>query len=169
MRNAKGTYAENCGSSLIDFRSIGGIPTGPSQHSCSGRSRIFRIGLPMDDYSLGAFNQRLFKPVPRSSSYDPHWLIANVMGPHVLWLAEWLSQRLELTPGMRVLDLGCGKALSSIFLAKEFGVSVWPQIIGSSPTKAWNESNGRGSRTAYSRCQSKHTRYPSQKGVSTRS
>jgi len=26
---------------------------------------------------------------------------------------------------MRVLDLGCGKALSSIFLAKEYGVQVW--------------------------------------------
>jgi SAM-dependent methyltransferase len=47
------------------------------------------------------------------------------MGPHVLWLAEWLSQRLELKPGMRVLDLGCGRAASSIFLAKEFGVTVW--------------------------------------------
>ena len=30
-----------------------------------------------------------------------------------------------LEPGMRVLDLGCGKGLSSIFLAKEFGVQVW--------------------------------------------
>jgi cyclopropane fatty-acyl-phospholipid synthase-like methyltransferase len=27
--------------------------------------------------------------------------------------------------GMRVLDLGCGKVLSGIFLAKEFGVEVW--------------------------------------------
>ena len=80
----------------------------------------------MNDNSLASLNQRLFKPqFPRSSGYDPHWLIANVMGPHALWLAEWLSQRLELTPGMRVLDLGCGKALSSIFLAKEFGVTDW--------------------------------------------
>src|SRR5260221_14794423 len=80
----------------------------------------------MNDNSLGSLNPRLFKPeFPRSSGYDPHWLIANTMGPHALWLAEWLSQRLELTPGMRGLDLGCGKALSSIFLAKEFGVNVW--------------------------------------------
>jgi hypothetical protein len=42
----------------------------------------------MNDNSLGALNQRLFKPdFPHSSSYDPHWLIANVMGPHALWLA----------------------------------------------------------------------------------
>ena len=80
----------------------------------------------MDDQSLAALKQRLFKSdFPRASNYDPHWLMDNVMGPHALWLAEWLSQRLELTPGMRVLDLGCGKALSSIFLAKEFGVTVW--------------------------------------------
>jgi cyclopropane fatty-acyl-phospholipid synthase-like methyltransferase len=32
---------------------------------------------------------------------------------------------MHLQPGMRVLDLGCGTALSSIFLAKEFGVQVW--------------------------------------------
>ena len=76
----------------------------------------------MNDNSLGALNERLFRPdFPRSSAYDPHWLMDNAMGPHALWLAEWLSQRLELTPGMQVLDLGCGKALTSIFLAKEFG------------------------------------------------
>lgn len=29
-----------------------------------------------------------------------------------------------MTPGMRVLDLGCGKALTSVFLAREFDVHV---------------------------------------------
>jgi SAM-dependent methyltransferase len=79
----------------------------------------------MNDTISGALSERLRKAnFPRSSKYDPHWLMDNVMGPHVLWLAEWLSQGLELTPGMRVLDLGCGRAISSIFLAKEFGVTV---------------------------------------------
>src|SRR5262249_10278680 len=32
---------------------------------------------------------------------------------------------LPLAPGMRVLDLGCGRAVSSIFLHKEFGAQVW--------------------------------------------
>ena len=68
---------------------------------------------------------RLAKPrFPRSSQYDPHWIVDNLMGPHVLWLAEYLSEKLALKPGMRVLDLGCGKAVSSIFFAKEFGVHV---------------------------------------------
>jgi SAM-dependent methyltransferase len=32
---------------------------------------------------------------------------------------------MDLRPGMRVLDLGCGRASSSIFLHREFGVEVW--------------------------------------------
>ena len=62
---------------------------------------------------------------PRSSAYDPSWVLANQMGPNALWLAEWLVSAMKLEPGMRVLDLGCGKAMTSIFLAKEFGVRVW--------------------------------------------
>jgi SAM-dependent methyltransferase len=62
---------------------------------------------------------------PRCAGYDPEWVIANQMGPNVLWLTEFLSQAMDLRPGMRVLDMGCGKALSSIFLAREFGVQVW--------------------------------------------
>lgn len=62
---------------------------------------------------------------PRSAKYDPHWVLDNQMGLHPLWLTEWLCQAMPLKAGMRVLDLGCGKALSSIFLAKEYGVQVW--------------------------------------------
>jgi SAM-dependent methyltransferase len=63
---------------------------------------------------------------PRSSRYHPEWVIANASGgANSLWLAEWLTSGLDLRPGMRVLDLGCGKACSSIFLRREFGVEVW--------------------------------------------
>jgi SAM-dependent methyltransferase len=62
---------------------------------------------------------------PRTSAYDPTWVFLNHMGPNVLWLTEWLTEALGLEPGMRVLDLGCGTAISSIFLAREFGVQVW--------------------------------------------
>lgn len=62
---------------------------------------------------------------PLSAKYDPRWIIENVMGPHPLWLAESLTMHMSLKPGMRVLDLGCGKALTAIFFAKEFGVQVW--------------------------------------------
>jgi len=59
---------------------------------------------------------------PRSSAYDPAWIVENQMGPNALWLTEFLCEAKELRPGMRVLDLGCGKALSSVFLASEFDV-----------------------------------------------
>lgn len=63
---------------------------------------------------------------PRSSTYHPEWITAGVSGgANPLWLTEWLAGALQLQPGMRVLDLGCGLALSSIFLHREFGVQVW--------------------------------------------
>ena len=52
-------------------------------------------------------------------------MIANAMGSNSMWLTEWLSTVMELKPGMRVLDLGCGRVVSSIFLAREFDVQVW--------------------------------------------
>jgi cyclopropane fatty-acyl-phospholipid synthase-like methyltransferase len=68
------------------------------------------------------FNARF----PRSNRYHPDWMLARGSGgANALWLTEWLSEVLELTPGMRVLDLGCGRAMSSVFLHREFGVEVW--------------------------------------------
>ncbi|MBC9719691.1 methyltransferase domain-containing protein [Streptomyces sp. TRM66268-LWL] len=61
---------------------------------------------------------------PRSSAYDPAWLLDLDMGPNPLWLLEGLVRDLELRPGMRVLDLGSGKGATSVFLAREFGVQV---------------------------------------------
>jgi SAM-dependent methyltransferase len=63
---------------------------------------------------------------PRASRYHPEWILAGVSGAaNPLWMTEWLTEALDLRPGMRVLDLGCGRALSSIFLRREFGVQVW--------------------------------------------
>ena len=63
---------------------------------------------------------------PRTSQYHPEWIIASVSGgANSLWLTEWLTTAIDLRPGMRVLDLGCGRAASSIFLHREFGVQVW--------------------------------------------
>src|SRR5499427_4966140 len=63
---------------------------------------------------------------PRSSRYNPEWLIASARGgANPLWLSEWLTDAMELRPGMRVLDLGCGRAASSIFLHREYDAQVW--------------------------------------------
>jgi SAM-dependent methyltransferase len=63
---------------------------------------------------------------PRSSQYHPEWIMASVSGgANSLWMTEWLAAAMDLRPGMRVLDLGCGRASSSIFLRREFGVQIW--------------------------------------------
>jgi SAM-dependent methyltransferase len=72
---------------------------------------------------------------PRSARYDVEWLCENEMGPCAAWLAEYLSLVMGLKEGMRVLDLGCGKAVSSVFLAKEFGVEVWATDLWIDPTE----------------------------------
>lgn len=61
----------------------------------------------------------------RASAYDPVWVWHHHMGPNALWLTEALTNLVDLRPGSRVLDMGCGTAMSSIFLAREFGVQVW--------------------------------------------
>lgn len=61
---------------------------------------------------------------PRSSRYEPEWLLSLDMGPNPLWLLEDLCRDVDLRSGMRVLDLGSGKGASSVFLAREFGVDV---------------------------------------------
>jgi cyclopropane fatty-acyl-phospholipid synthase-like methyltransferase len=79
---------------------------------------------------------RLAKPrFPLSSRYDGRFVVDNLMGPNVLWLAEYLSEAIELKPGMRILDLGCGKAVSSIFFAREFGVHVTAADLWIKPTE----------------------------------
>ena len=63
---------------------------------------------------------------PRSSRYHPDWVVGSASGgANSLWITEWLTSALDLRPGMRVLDLGCGRAASSIFMRREFGVQVW--------------------------------------------
>lgn len=81
---------------------------------------------------------------PRSAGYDAGWLYRYNMGPNVLWLTEALCQVMPLAPGMRVLDLGCGTALSSIFLAREFGVRVWAVDLWVSPSANWERIREAG-------------------------
>lgn len=77
----------------------------------------------MTDVDLGALLTH--DRYPRSNGYDPAWVVANLMGPNPLWLLEHLIAAMPIEPGMRVLDLGCGKGLTSVFLARETGAQVW--------------------------------------------
>ncbi len=61
----------------------------------------------------------------RTEKYDKQFIRDNMMGPNSIKILEEMAPSLFLKPGTRVLDLGCGKGLTSIFLAKEFGVQVF--------------------------------------------
>lgn len=75
------------------------------------------------------------KQFPLSSKYDLEWLTEDCYAANPLWLAEWLAQNIEFEKGMRILDLGCGGAKSSIFLAREFNLQVWAVDLWHDPTE----------------------------------
>jgi len=72
---------------------------------------------------------------PKTGKYDSKWVEDNWMGPNPLQLLEELCNNLKLSPEMKVLDMGCGKGLTSIFLAKEFGVTVFANDLWINPTE----------------------------------
>ncbi len=82
---------------------------------------------------------------PKASKYHPDWILASASGgANSLWLTEWLARDLDLKPGMRVLDLGCGRAASSIFLHREFEVQVWAVDLWFSPSENLQRVNDAG-------------------------
>jgi cyclopropane fatty-acyl-phospholipid synthase-like methyltransferase len=62
---------------------------------------------------------------PRTGRYDTTFVAKHLMGPNCMMMLEELTNNLPLKEGMLVLDLGCGRGLTSIFLAKEFGGQVF--------------------------------------------
>jgi len=80
----------------------------------------------------------------KSNKYDITFLKENMMGPNSIKIIEELSGSLKLEEGMRVLDLGCGKGLTSIFLAKEYGVTVFATDLWISATENYERIKSMG-------------------------
>lgn len=58
------------------------------------------------------------------------FIASNIMGPNTVLLTEELTEDLELPEDSRVLDLGCGKGVSSLVLYKQvpstiFAADLW--------------------------------------------
>ena len=76
------------------------------------------------------------------NEYD--FLLENVMGPNAIRVAEELTSYLDIKPSMRILDLGCGTGLSSIFLAEKYDATVYASDLWISPSDNFKRFDGRG-------------------------
>lgn len=63
-------------------------------------------------------------PELRGVSWDEAYGHGDNMAPGGLYLAAVLARSLDLTPGARVLDVGCGRGDSSLYLAERLGARV---------------------------------------------
>ena len=60
-----------------------------------------------------------------SQKYDTPALMAKIMGPNPIKLAEELLRESRISKGAAVCDLGSGQGLTSVFMAKEYGYKVY--------------------------------------------
>ena len=75
------------------------------------------------------------KPETAASEFGDDFLKENFMGPNSMRIMAELAGSLDLRPGMKVLDLGCGKGLTSFYLAKYFNVIVFATDLWVSATE----------------------------------
>jgi len=61
---------------------------------------------------------------PELASYDRERIYEGKMGPGGLYLAARMLRGVIARPGMRVLDLGCGRGATSVFIAERTGARV---------------------------------------------
>ncbi|MCL2762143.1 MAG: class I SAM-dependent methyltransferase [Treponema sp.] len=59
----------------------------------------------------------------------------TMWGPNGIRQSEELTSHFTITKDMKILDLGCGMGLSSLFLAKAFGVTVFATDLFADPTE----------------------------------
>lgn len=70
---------------------------------------------------------------PKSEKYNTPELQAKIMGPNPVKLEEELLSEHQIRDGAVVCDLGSGQGLTSVFLAKEYGFTVYAADLWSDP------------------------------------
>ncbi|WJV60622.1 methyltransferase domain-containing protein [Pectobacteriaceae bacterium C52] len=81
---------------------------------------------------------------PFTDNYDKSFLLETMMGPNAMRIMEEMANMLPISPGMRILDLGCGTGISSILLAKKYDVTVFAADLWISPTENAKRFAGLG-------------------------
>lgn len=69
----------------------------------------------------------------KSETYNTPELQQKIMGPNPVKLEEELLLRHQIPAGAVVCDLGSGQGLTSVFLAKEYGFTVYAADLWSDP------------------------------------
>ena len=57
---------------------------------------------------------------PLSSNYNPNRVFENKVRPNTIWITKWLIQKMDLKPGIKILDMGCVKFFQASFLIMHF-------------------------------------------------
>lgn len=69
----------------------------------------------------------------KSKKYDTKAINDKIMGPNPIKLEEELLADNKIPAGSKVMDLGSGQGVTSIFLAKEYGFNVYAADLWSEP------------------------------------
>lgn len=75
---------------------------------------------------------------------DKNFINDHLMGPNALKIIEELTSNLMLEEGMKVLDLGCGKGLTSFFLAEKYKVQVYSADLWIDPSENYQRAKELG-------------------------
>ena len=87
------------------------------------------------------------KNIRRIDNYKEYFIKEYLMGPNSLRLLDEMLAKHPLKAGSRVMDLGCGMGITSMFLAKEAKVNVFATDLWISATqnaenfKKWGVEN----------------------------
>ncbi|MDD3269115.1 MAG: methyltransferase domain-containing protein [Syntrophomonadaceae bacterium] len=71
----------------------------------------------------------------KSVKYDTNFIKENIMGPNPMKLLEELLLIHPISSADTVLDLGCGRGVTSIFLVKEYQARVFAVDLWITPTE----------------------------------
>jgi len=83
---------------------------------------------------------------PELAGYSREEIYRDCIGGGALYLAVRMVRTMALRPGDIVLDLGCGKGETSIFLARHYGVQVVAVDLWTSATFLHDKLTARGYR-----------------------
>jgi len=71
-------------------------------------------------------------------------LQSTMMGPNGIRQAEELASHFTITKDMRILDLGCGMGVSSLYLVREYGANVFATDLMMDPTENYERFQSLG-------------------------